>query len=83
MSVAENKARLDQHAERLRGLEIVVGRNGLVRASECAGRHDHLESRMDRMERKVGETEKRQLAILVGVILTLVALVVNLAVRVT
>lgn len=71
MSVTENKQRLDNHAERLRDVEVRLGSNGIVPEKQCQARHSALEDRMNKVERKVTSMDIRIWGLLVIALTTL------------
>jgi len=85
MTVSENKARLDDHAGRLREVELRVGRNGLVPEQICLERRKALEDRMDKLDDAVAQiradSRKTLVAVLVAILVVLGGVVANLAIR--
>lgn len=64
------------HADRLREIEISLGRNGLVSRAVCEQRHVAMEARMTTVERMTASMSIRLWAILAAVVGTLVAALV-------
>jgi len=67
----ENKSRLDNHAERIRSLELRLGRNNIVGETRCRERIATQEARVSRVERKVSSMDLRLWGLLVIALATL------------
>lgn len=83
MTIAENKARLDAHSDRLRALEQRIGDNHIMDEERCRDRHTWLDGRMAKVESQVDGLRHRATAILVTVIMLLAGVAANLIVLLT
>jgi len=70
-TAGENKTRLDNHAERLRAVELRLGRNNIVSETACRERQAMQEARMSRVERKAASVDLRIWGLLVIALATL------------